>query len=68
MIKVQEEVRTNGIELRGKAYDVLAYLESEAKRCQKMPMLQYIRLRKIEKEESQQFGVKDIRRGYNNVL
>ena len=56
MSNVQETLKISEVELRGKAYDVLSYLEQELKRCPKMKMLEYIRLRRIEKAESNQFG------------
>lgn len=68
MINVKEKVTSNGMTLKGTMPDVLAYLEEEQKRCGKVGVLQYIRLRKIERAESDQFGIHDIRRGYNNEL
>lgn len=68
MIKVKEEVKMNGITFKGNMPDILTYLEREQQRCPKMTVPQYIRLRKLEREESKQFGVKDTRRGYENVL
>lgn len=60
MIKVKEELQTNGIELKGNMPDILTYLEREQERCTKMTVPQYLRLRKLEQSESQQFGF-DIR-------
>lgn len=60
MINVQEEVKTNGILLKGNMPDILTYLEREQERCPKMTVPQYLRLRKLERAESQQFGC-DIR-------
>ena len=68
MFKVKEEVKTNGITLKGNMPDILTYLEREQERCPKMKVTQYIRLRELERAEAKQFGVKDIRVGYNNVL
>lgn len=62
MIKVQEEVKTNEISLKGNMPDILTYLEREQQRCPKMTIPQYIRLRKLEQAESRQFGF-DIRGG-----
>lgn len=61
MSKVKEELKTNGITLKGNMHDVLSYLEDEQRRCRKMSVSQYIRLRQIEREENKQFGVEDIR-------
>lgn len=68
MFRVKEEVKRNGIVLKGDMPDVLAYLEEEQKRCGRIPVLQYIRQRRIEKALSEQFGVADIRRVYKNEL
>lgn len=64
MIKVKE-VKTNGFQRKGNMPDILTYLEREQERCPKMSIPQYIRLRKLERAESQQFGF-DIRR-YENA-
>ena len=61
MIKTQERINENGLKLKGKFPDIVLYLEREAERCPKMSVLQYIKLRRIEKAESELFGVSDIR-------
>ena len=68
MIKVKEEVKNNKIVLKGNIPDILTYLEKEQERCGKISVLEYIRLRNIETSIDKQFGVKDMRRGYENVL
>lgn len=68
MIKVKEDVGANGITLKGNMPDILTYLEREQERCGKIPVLQYIKQRKLENTVSQQFSTKAIRRGYENVL
>lgn len=60
MINVQEEVKANEILFRGNMPDIFTHLEREQERCPKMTIPQYIRLRKLERAESQQFGC-DIR-------
>lgn len=60
MIKVQEEVKTNGITLKGNMPDILTYLEREQDCFPKMTVPQYLRLRKLEIAESKNFGF-DIR-------
>lgn len=62
MFKVKEKIKNNGMALNGSMIDVLSYLEKEQARCGHVGVLQYIRLRKIERAESDQFGVNDIRK------
>lgn len=62
MIKVKEQVETNGFTLKGNIPDILAFLEREQERCPKIGVLQYIRKRRLEIVESQQFGG-DINKG-----
>ena len=68
MIQIKETVQGNELQLKGNMPDIVAYLEREAERCPKMSALQYVRLRRLERIESKQLGVADIRRGYENVL
>ena len=68
MIKVKETIFPNKIKIQGNPIDVITYLEREQERCGKISVLEYIRLRKIETSIDKQFGVKDMRRGYENVL
>lgn len=63
MRKFQEQVNNNSITLKGAMHDILTYLEQEQQRRPKMTVQQYLRLRKIELAESEQFGVPDIREG-----
>lgn len=58
--KDKEQETEEILALSGKAYDVVSHLEKEAKRCSKMSVLQYIRLRRLEQAESEQFGA-DVR-------
>ena len=59
MIKVKELVKANGFVIKGNIPDILTYLEKEQERCPKMSMLKYLRLRKLEREESKQLGIYD---------
>ena len=43
--------------LKGDIKDVCAELEAEAKRCKGMTVGEWLRLRKIERAEAEQFGI-----------
>lgn len=45
-----------GVGFKGDVKDVCAELEAEAKRCKGMTVGEYLRLRKIEKAEKEQFA------------
>lgn len=70
MIKVKEQINGSNEELclKGNMCDIVAYLEREQERCGKMTVSQYLRLRRLEKALSEQFGVKDIRQELENVF
>ncbi len=66
MIKVDETLQDNELSLKGNIYDIITYLEREQERCGKISVAKYLRLRRLEKEISNQVGTHDIR-GYQNA-
>lgn len=65
MIKVDEILQDKGLSLKGNIYDIITYLEREQERCGKISVTKYLRLRRLEKEISNQVGTHDIRRYQN---
>lgn len=61
MFKVKESLKTNGLCLQGNTPDILTYLEREQERCGKMPVLQYLQQRMLERAVSRQAGTVDPR-------
>lgn len=51
MNKTKEQVRNNGITLKGTPNDILSFLEKEQSRCGKITVLEYIRKKKAEQKE-----------------